>query len=219
MGRRGGCDPRVKKQTVCKVRTTAPAPDALSPVAVPRAAPVSMATGAAPGLAPDLLYEAQRRFLAAGKGLGPAINCTRRPSKAAPAGPEAGAGPGARRARRWGMRGPGCPPPHLTHAPRSGPLLHPPRSRAGLGGNQSPTAAPLGPGPLSRAALPSLPPSPRLSPLHVAWAPSGLFWALPQVPPLYLLLSCLPAAGREGEGPSGAGGWVALGGDCWVRGG
>lgn len=219
------------KQTACQVRPGGRSPGRTAqgstrdssgpwtprpgrlPCRCPWTAPVSMATEAAPPRDPDPFYEARRRFLAAGKGLGPAAKRSRRPSKAAPAGPEAGRAGRETAARGDAAPGP-LPPPQS--AARPGPLNsgEPLPGRSAPQGTGAATPAPspgVPPGPLrtallSRSALPSPASSPSLS-FPRGQAPSGLFWALPKFPPLLSLRVCLSAAGRGG----GAGwGWGAL---------
>lgn len=72
--------------------------------------------------APDPFYDAQRRLLSVGKGLGSAVNRTRRPSKAAPAGRKPGR-PGRETARGgWLLRqGLGRPTPAPSPVPLNSP--------------------------------------------------------------------------------------------------
>lgn len=189
-----------------------------SPVLVPRTAPVSMATGGRRSPRSDPFKEAQRRFLAAGKGLGPAAKRQRRPSTAAPAGRKrgrkrgGGAGGALDGSRRWQP-----PPPAAPRPPRPQPLPGRPPGRWG--------ARAWG----TRASARSLPPpglarrpfsrSPATLPVHVAGSPrafSGLSRRLlagsARLGSEFVPQPREEPAGRQWQCPSGAGDGEGLAG-------
>lgn len=171
--------------------------------------------------APDPFYDAQRRLLSVGKGLGSAVNRTRRPSKAAPAGRKPGR-PGRETARGGRCCGRGWAAP-LPPPPRY-PLIHPDLlSGGGSPGLQGATVPnlPAGSALLSRSVFPSLLPPPCLSPLHVARLLPGLFWApppptnpsppVPKFPPLSLRVSAQMFVSQQQDQEGEGTGWPQAG--------
>lgn len=177
-----------------------------------------MATGGRCSPRSDPFKEAQRRFLAAGKGLGPGAKRERRPSTAAPAGRKRGRkrGAGGRRgARRRGevaaapsRRSSAAPPPAAPRPLPAAPHRPPPRALASAapppgrwGARASGTGASARPLPPPRPARRPLSQASCASPCPRGRLPPGIFWALPPAPRRLCapqLCVCPSAAGRAG---------------------
>lgn len=207
MGRRGGCDPRVKKQTVCKVRTTAPAPDALSPVAVPsrypQGRPCFHGDGGCPGPGPRPPLRGAEAVPRSGEGARPGHKLHAATLKGGTCGAGSRSGPGCETGSAVGDAGARLPPT-------------PPYARSPLGAPTSPAPLPGGAGgepesdsrpPRPRAIVSRRPPlSPAFSPALSSPRGLGSFRAFLGSPAGSTSVSALvlpPSSWTRGRGPFG----------------